>query len=258
MHPVADQRLTRTFVELADTLVDDYDLIDFAHRLTTRCVELLGIAEAGVILRRPGGELQVLASSSELARFVELIEVQVDDGPCVEAWEDGKVVRSDRLAADLERWPRFVPLAMEAGFRSAYGIPMRLRDERIGALNLFAEEEHGLNDDDEDLALALADIATIGITHAWSVQDHATLAEQLQSALDSRVTIEQAKGVLMARAGVAPEAAFEVLRQHARSRNRRLTEVAADVVQGRLGPSDLGVGGRSPQPRAVANDHETA
>lgn len=231
--------ITKTFVELADTLVDDYDLIEFTQLLAVRSVELLGIADAGVILSTGHGDLQVLASSSELMRFMELIEVQVDDGPCFEAWRDGTVVRSDVLEDDRDRWPKFAPLAIDAGFGSAYGIPMKLRNEHVGALNLFAEQPHGLSDDDEHLAQALADIATIGILHARVVQDKVTLAEQLQAALNSRVTIEQAKGIVAAQAGVPVDEAFTLLRQHARNHNRRITDVAAEVIERRLGASDL-------------------
>lgn len=232
-------RITQTFVELADTLVDDYDLIEFAQLLAVRSVELLGITDAGVILATGHGDLQVLASSSELMRFMELIEVQVDDGPCYEAWRDGTVVRSDVLEDDRDRWPKFAPLAIDAGFGSAYGIPMKLRNERVGALNLFAEQPHGLSDDDEHLAQALADIATIGILHARVVQDKVTLAEQLQAALNSRVTIEQAKGIVAAQGGLPVDEAFGLLRAHARNNNRRLTEVAAEVIEQRLTAVEL-------------------
>lgn len=237
---MADQnQITRTFVELADTLADDYDLIEFTELLAIRSVELLGIADAGVILSGGQGELQVLASSSELLRFMELIEVQVDDGPCFEAWRDGEVVRSHSLEDDRDRWPKFAPLALDAGFRSAYGIPMRLRDQCIGALNLFAEEPHGLDEHDEHLARALAEMATIGILHARYAQDKATLAEQLQSALNSRVSIEQAKGIVAAQAEVEVDDAFALLREHARRNNRRLTEVAGDVIRRRIRATEL-------------------
>jgi GAF domain-containing protein len=256
---VADQALiTRTLVELADTLVDDYDLIEFVQRFTTRCVDLLDVSEAGVILRRPGGELEVLASSSELARFVELIEVQVDDGPCLEAWRDGAVVHGHRLRDCGDRWPRFAPLALEAGFESAYGIPMRVRGAHIGALNLFADAPDRLTPDREELAVALADIASIGITNAWSLEREATLSEQLQHALDSRVVIEQAKGILAAHAQVPVDEAFGVLRAYARAHNRRLTEVADDVVHSRLGARELGAATPPPPPRAVPSDREPA
>jgi GAF domain-containing protein len=237
---VADQnQITKTFVELADTLVDDYDLIEFTQLLVVRSVELLGMADAGVILSGRGDELQVLASSSELMRFMELIEVQVDDGPCYEAWRDGAVVRSHSLEHDRDRWPKFAPLAVDAGFRSAYGVPMRLRYQCIGALNLFAEETHGLDEDDEQLARALAEMATIGILHARYARDKVTLAEQLQAALNSRVTIEQAKGIVAAQADLEVDDAFALLRRHARRHNRRLTDVACDVIERRIRAAEL-------------------
>jgi transcriptional regulator with GAF, ATPase, and Fis domain len=229
----------RTFVELADTLVDSYDLSEFLHGLSARSVELLGVTEAGIVLADRRGDLQVLASSSERMHLLELLEVQRSSGPCDDAFRSGNVVREIDLAAATGRWPGFREAAVEAGFRSVYAIPMRLRSERIGALNLFAERPDGLSGADEVLAQALADVATIGILHARVVEAHALLAEQLTTALDTRVVIEQANGVLAEQGDVEVDVAFATMRRYARSHNRKLSEVAADVVARRLSFADV-------------------
>jgi transcriptional regulator with GAF, ATPase, and Fis domain len=232
---MANQELvTRAFVDLADTLVDDYDVIDFLQVLTSHCTELLGPTEAGVALADEHGRLHVLASSSERMRLMELIEVQSDDGPCLDVWRVGDPVRSDRLADDRERWPRFAPAALEIGFRSVYAIPLRLRNVRIGALNLFGHHEQALSIEDQVLAQAMADVATIGILHERFLREQHDLADQLQAALTSRITIEQAKGVIAEQRGVDVDDAFTVLRAFARRHGRRLADVAGDVVHRRL------------------------
>ena len=219
---------------LADTLVDDYDVIDFLHRLTERCVSVLGVSEAGVALTINGRPLAALASSSERMRLMELIEVQAQDGPCLDSFHSGDVTREDDLEAHVDRWPQFGPTALAAGFRSVYAVPMRLRDERIGALNLFADHPAGLHHDDERLAQALADVATIGILHERFLRHQQSLSDQLQVALDSRIILEQAKGVVAEQAGFAVDDAFRLLRSFARGHNRRLVAVAEDIVSGEL------------------------
>ncbi len=228
------QRVAQAFVELADTLVDDYDVIDFLHILTRRSTELPDVTDAGVVLADPQGTLSVLASSSERMRLIELLEVQDREGPCQEVWTDGSAVRADHLLEETERWPTFTPAALDAGFRSGYAVPLRLRDTRIGALNLFADRPAALPIADEALGQALADAATIGILNERYRREHQALAEQLQTALSSRVTLEQAKGVLAEQLGVDVDDAFSILRGHARSNNKFLTAVAADIVARRL------------------------
>ena len=225
-----DGLIGRTFVELADTLVEGYDVIDFLQVLAERCVELLDVSEAGVVLADPAGNLRPLASSSERMHLLELIEVQRQDGPCLDCWRQGGPVRADDLEASTERWPHFAPAALEAGFRSAYALPLRLRDERIGALNLFADRLQGLPDEDQALGQAMADVATIGILHERFLRERDALSEQLQTALNSRVSLEQAKGVISQQAGLDTDEAFRLLRSHARSHNRRLSEVVSAVL----------------------------
>jgi len=236
----------RTFVELADTLVEGYDVIEFLHSLAERCVSLLGVTEAGVVLVDVAGNLRALASSSERMRLLELLELQQQDGPCLDCWRDGGPVRADDLAVPGGRWPRFAPAALGGGFRSVYALPLRLRSERIGALNLFADRTGALSQDDEALGQAMADVATIGILHERSVRERDTVTVQLQAALDSRVAVEQAKGMVAEQAGVDMDEAFKLLRNHARDHNHRLGDVVADVIEHRLSADELRVRARPP------------
>ena len=197
--------LSRTFVELADTLVEDYDPIEFLHRLAERCVSVLGMAEAGVVLADSHGRLRALASSSERMHLIELIEVQRQDGPCLDCWQTGEVIRENDLTEAVKRWPFFAPAALDAGFASAYAVPMRLRAQRLGALNLFANETSGLVDADETLAQALADVATIGILHERFIRQRDEVTEQLQIAFNNRIVLEQAKGAVAEAAALASE-----------------------------------------------------
>lgn len=234
-----EEMIGTTFVELADTLVEDYDVIEFLHLLAERCVQLLGVAEAGVVLVDGHGNLRTLASSSERMRLVELIEVQRQDGPCLDCFRDGGRVREDDLERAAGRWPTFGPAALEAGFRSAYAVPMRLRVERIGALNLFADRVDGLAEEDQALGQAMADVATIGILHQRVVHERTSMTEQLQAALNSRIAVEQAKGVVAEQAGVDMDEAFRLLRGYARHHNRRLGEVVAAVIRRDLSATEL-------------------
>jgi len=221
----------RTFVELADTLVEDYDPIEFLHRLAERCVSVLGIAEAGVVLADARGQLRALASSSERMRLIELIEVQRQDGPCLDCWRSGEAVHEDHLSEAVARWPHFAPAALEAGFASAYAVPMRLRDERLGALNLFANKACGLIEADGTLAQAMADVATIGILHERFIAQREEVSEQLQIAFNTRVVLEQAKGVIAEAERVDMDEAFARLRGYARHHNLLLREVRRVIAR---------------------------
>ncbi|MDA8284004.1 MAG: GAF and ANTAR domain-containing protein [Actinomycetota bacterium] len=233
--------IARTFVELADTLVEDYDPIEFLHHLAERCVAVLGIAEAGLVLVDARGQLQALASSSERMHLIELIEVQRQDGPCLDCWHSGEAVREDHLVDAIRRWPHFAPAALEAGFASAYAVPMRLRDERLGALNLFANEASGLVDTGQDLAQAMADVATIGILHERFIARREEVTEQLQVAFNSRVVLEQAKGVVAQAASIDMDKAFALLRGYARRHNLLLSAVARQVIDRELAAAALAI-----------------
>jgi hypothetical protein len=242
---VKQDLVAHTFVELADTLVEGYDPTEFLYRLTERCVSLLGVAEAGVVLVDVHGQLRALASSSERMHLIELIELQSKDGPCLDCWRSGEAVREDHLADALARWPHFAPAALAAGFASVYAVPMRLRDERLGALNLFANEDRGLVKSVETLAQALADVATIGILHERFIRQREEVSEQLQIAFNTRIVLEQAKGVVAQAMNIDIDEAFATLRGYARHHNLLLSEVAGQVIAGELAVEALAVPARN-------------
>lgn len=225
-----EQRIAETFVELADTLVADFDVIDFLQIVAARCVELLDVAAAGMVLADKGGSLVMVAASDEQARLLELFEVQNDEGPCRDCFRLGAAVVNVDLDGARERWPLFAPHAISQGFRSANAVPLRLRNQVIGVLNLFDTRLAGLGGGPLRLAQALADAATIGILQQRSIRNSEVVAGQLQAALNSRVVIEQAKGVLAERLQISVDDAFAVLRAGARSRNRLLSDVAREVA----------------------------
>jgi transcriptional regulator with GAF, ATPase, and Fis domain len=241
--------LPEAFVELADTLVVGFDIIEFLHVLTDRSVELLGASAAGLLLADPRGELRVVAASSEQARLVELFQVQNDEGPCLDCFRSGQPVASADLAVSARRWPHFAAAAGEAGFAAVQALPMRLRDETIGALNLFRAAAGPFDRADVRIGQALADVATIGLLNERSMRRSETLNEQLQAALNSRVIIEQAKGKLAERLGLDVDDAFNVLRSYARSRNRGLSELARAFIEGAEDLPDLSSGKTPPSPR---------
>ena len=226
--------LADTFVELADTLVDEFDLIDFLHILVERTVALVDADAGGIMLSDQRGGLEVMAASSHAAELVELFEVQEQEGPCLEAFRSGQAVTKIDVAEMSAAWPSFTPRLRQAGFASAQAIPMRLRMDVIGALNVFRVAPGALSDADMRLARALADVATVSIIQQRVVQARELLAEQLQGALNSRVLIEQAKGVLAATSGVRVEQAFALMRVQARRSGASLRAVAAGIIDGTM------------------------
>jgi GAF domain-containing protein len=231
--------LAQTFVELADTLVADFDIVDFLHTLADRCAELFKPAEAGVMLADQRGGLRVVASSSERARLLELFELQNEQGPCLDCFRNGERVVAADFGDDGGRWPLFTVEAVAAGFRSAHSLPLRFRAQVIGALNLFRPQPGLLDDRDLAGAQAMADIATISILQERTLREARVLAEQLQRALNSRVVIEQAKGVLAERAKINLDEAFTLLRTYARTQNRRLHDVSTAVISSLLTIEEL-------------------
>ena len=226
------QQLIAAFVGLADTLVDDYDVIDLLDRLVSHCVELLAADAAGILLTDARGQLRVVASTNEDVQLIELMQLQAEQGPCVDCFRTSTPVQVPDLDAAADRWPRFVAeLAGMSAYRSVQALPMRLRGEAIGAMNLFHRRPGVLTDTDIALGQALADIATIGILQERAIRRGEVLTEQLQLALNNRVIIEQAKGVLGQKGTLGMQDAFERLRIYARARNLRLSEVARQVVE---------------------------
>lgn len=224
------QLLAKTFVELADNLVADFDLIDFLRLLTDRCVGLLGASAAGVLLADRDGELRVMAASDEQVRLLELFQLQNDEGPCLECFRTGIPVIVPDLTRELDRWPRFVTAAHRGGFGAVQALPMRLRDEVVGALNLFRAAPGPFDPAGTLVAQALADVATISLLQQRTTQRSNVLNQQLQTALNSRVLIEQAKGKLAERQGIDMERAFTALRGYARAHNRRLSDLARAFI----------------------------
>ena len=234
-----EQDLLAAFIEFSDTLVDDYDVVEFLHRLATRCVALLEVSEAGIMLANAEGELHYVASSSERMRLIELFELQHDEGPCLDAFRSGERVRGTLLKDAHDRWPNFSAHAREGGFASVAALPMRLRNEIIGALNLFSTSAAPLSQADEDVAQALADVATISILQQRTLDDALVVTGQLENALESRIVIEQAKGVVAERNHVSIDVAFTLLRAYARGHNALLSQVAHDIVGGVLSTDAL-------------------
>lgn len=235
------QRLSSTFVELADSLVDDYDVFDLLRVLVERCVELLGVASAGLLLADEHGRLHVAASSSERVRLLDLYQLQNEEGPCLECYRSGQPIAVETLVGEQGRWPQFATAAVDEGFTSVLALPLRLRDRVIGALNLFANGDTSLDSPDVvPVAQAMADVSTIAIMQERLGRERELLNEQLQHALNSRVTIEQAKGALAAQLGVDTAEAFEILRKRARDTRRPLSELATQTLtQGPEGWRDL-------------------
>jgi GAF domain-containing protein len=223
--------LAAAFTDIADTMVDDYDVVDLLHRVTTYCVRLLDVAAAGILLADGQGGLRLLASSNEQARLVELFQLQNDqDGPCLECFRTGEPVTVVDLSRRPRRWPGFAAEALRQGFRTVHALPMRLREQTVGGLNLFRADPTPLSEGDVKLGQALAHSATIAILQRRASARSETLIEQLQGALNSRITIEQAKGVLSSAGHIGVDEAFGKLHGFARYHNRLLTEVARTVV----------------------------
>lgn len=232
-----EQLLAETFVLLADTLVDDYDVVELLDQLVSACVNLLNVNAAGLLLDDQKGNLAVVASSSEETRLLDVLQLQSNEGPCLDCVRTGAAVTTDDIAAEGARWPLFAPAALAAGFHSVAALPLRLRDQTIGGLNMFRTGADPVRAEERRLAQALADVATIGILQRRSAHRSTMMAEQLQHALNSRVVIEQAKGVLAERNGVDMEIAFNAIRRYARNHNRKLSELALEVVRGQIDPS---------------------
>ena len=227
--------VVRSLVEMADTLVDDYDVVDLLTGLADRCVNLLGVSAAGVMLVSPEGSLGLVASSSEAMRLLELFELQAQEGPCLDAFRTGQPVEHESLEAG--RWPSFSAAALQAGFQSAFALPLRLREVTLGALNLLSVTRAPMDEADVIVARAFADLATLSIVQHRASADAHRLNEQLSGALTSRIVIEQAKGVISERAGIDLAEAFSRLRAYARSSNLRLTDAARAAIDGTLDPA---------------------
>ncbi|MBG6214077.1 MAG: GAF and ANTAR domain-containing protein [Cryobacterium sp.] len=226
--------VSAAFVKLTDTLVGEYDVLDVLHTLVEACVELLDATAAGLLLADPTGELQVVASTSEESYLVEVLQQQAGTGPCVDCYLTGKVVTLGDIAAFADTYPVFVAAALSQGFRSVHAIPMRVHHRTIGALNLFRTEPGDVTPEDAAIGQAMADVATISILQERTVREDAVVNEQLQRALNSRILIEQAKGVIAQISTVDMDEAFKRLRADARANNYTMRESAENVINRRI------------------------
>ena len=234
-----EQRLVETFVELADSLVEDFDVVEFFSSLAERVVQLGIASEVGILLVDEAGDLQFVAASHERAHLLELFQVQNEEGPCQDCFTTGAPVSADDLEAASDRWPLFAPRAVSAGFRSVQAVPLRLRGTVLGAFNLFLTDPGGIDHGAEAVVQAMADVATIGLLQQRELDRAHTVEGQLQRALQTRIGIEQAKGIISEQVGIPMDAAFALLRGYARNHNQKLHDAARDVVRGLLAASDL-------------------
>ena len=223
-------RLAARFVALADTLVDDFDVAEVLDDLMGTCIDLLDVDAAGLLLTDTRGSLQRVSSSNESAQVLELLQLETREGPCVDAVRQSKQIVVADIAVEGAQWPAFSAAATAAGFAAVYAFPMRLRDATVGGLNLFSKVNTSLDSEDRMIAQALADVATIGILQQRSLHRSTLLAENLQRALNTRIVIEQAKGVLAEHGGVPMEKTFALLRAYARKNRVKLSDVAHSVV----------------------------
>jgi GAF domain-containing protein len=230
MTTVSPERLATIFVEVADTLVDEFDLLDFLQMLADRAAGLIDAGAVGLMLADQRGRLEFMAGSDENVRMVELFQLQSQQGPCLDAYRTGRAVINVDLAASTDRWPRFAPRATEAGFQSVHAFPLRLRSQVIGAMNVFRAGLGDVHDTDVAVMQALADVAAIGLLQERAIRRGEVLTEQLQGALNSRIVIEQAKGAIAQLHGVGVDEAFATIRAYARRHNRRLTDIAQTIV----------------------------
>ena len=234
MTSAREARLFATFATLADTLVADYDVVELLQTLVESCRDLLDVTDAGILLAESSGGLELVASTSEATRLVEVIQLAAEGGPCIECYRTSQPVSVPDLTVAVPEWHEFQRAALGSGFTAIDAIPMRLRDVTIGTLNLLRAAPGPAAPEDLMSAQAFADVATIGILHQRSLTDSRALAAHLKTALDSRVRIEQAKGVVSYTANVPVEEAFELIRSYARNRGLRLSDVAERLVRREL------------------------
>ena len=234
-----EEQLIDAFVEAADTLVAGFDVVEYLHKVAGRCVQLLDVDAAGLMLADQRGQLHAAAATTQSARLLAAFELQAGTGPCVEAFRTGAQVVNADLATSEVRWPRFAEAARATGFSSVHALPLRMRATVIGTMNLFRSKLGTLGEADVRTGQALADVAAIGILSQRGLHEAELLTAQLQRALDSRVIVEQAKGVLAERRGITVDEAFALLRGHARDHNLPLSELARQIADGSSTAAEL-------------------
>jgi GAF domain-containing protein len=237
MNGERERSVSAAFVSIANSLVEGYDLVDMFTALTSDCARLLDVEAAGLLLADQRGVLHVMAASSDVTTHLETFQLQREEGPCLECYQTGSRVLVPDLSREESRWPVFAPAAAAAGFASVHALPMRLRDKVLGALGLFGSKAGALSTDDLNLAQALAHVASVALVADKALSDQTAISEQLQSALTSRIILEQAKGVIAERGDLEMDAAFTALRRYARDHNEKLSEVAHGIVSRALPPA---------------------
>jgi transcriptional regulator with GAF, ATPase, and Fis domain len=251
-----DRQLSDAFVGLADTLGEDFDMVDLFERLAAHCVALSSADAAGVMMSDGRGRLRAIAASQQRAAFLELFQLQLGEGPCVECYHSGESVIAMPIEAHEEQWPELVPAVLEAGFGAIATVPLRLHDSVIGAVNLFYARPDPSTDEDLHLAQALSDVAALSMLRWPSPQTSPEdIIARLQAAITNKVAIEQAKGVLAQFGGIEIAQAGEALREYARARRTRVTDVARAVVRRTLPPESV-LGYSAAAPRHVTGDGE--
>jgi GAF domain-containing protein len=241
------QRISETLVELADTLVLGFDGIEFLHTLTERCVQLLDVDAAGILLIDQRGTLNLVAASTEQTRLLELFQLQNEEGPCLDCYHSGQSVACADLTAAPQRWPQFATAARDQGFAAVQAVPMRLREQTLGALNLFRSSPDAIPIDATAIAQSFANVATISILQVRALRHSEMVTEQLQTALNGRLLIEQAKGILAERRHISLTEAFTLMRSYARNHNRLLSQVARAIINQTPDITDLAIPPTRPQ-----------
>lgn len=226
------QMLLDTLTVVADTLVDDFDVVEFLHDLIDRCAAIFDAVDVGLVLADAQGDLVVMASTNERLHLIEVLQLSAGDGPCVDAYQSGTVVTAGSLESITTRWPAFASAARDSGYHSVHAVPLRLRQSTIGSLNFFSDRPGELDPADVPIAQTIADVATIGLVQERAIRESSLAREQLQHALNSRIVIEQAKGVIAHSRTVDMDTAWQMLRQRARSHQARVSDIAQAVVEG--------------------------
>ncbi len=230
MTSIDSDRLAAVLIDVADTLVDEFDLIDFLQRVTTHASDLVAARICGLMLADQRGRLRLMAASDERAGMLELFQAQTEEGPCQDCFRDGLPVIVADLQEVRDRWPQFAPHAVAAGIKAVHAFPLRLRGDVIGALNMFGPDAGEMDDADVRVVQAVADVATIALLQARSISRGEQLTGQLQFALNSRIVVEQAKGYLAHLHDESPDEAFTRMRTYCRERGLMLSDVALTIT----------------------------
>jgi transcriptional regulator with GAF, ATPase, and Fis domain len=234
-----EKTLSELFVALADTLVADFDVVELLDRLVSTCIELFDVSAAGVLIFDKKGQLRLMASSNDRAEHLEVFQLQADEGPCLDCARGRTPISVSDLNTAKDRWPRFFEAARVVGFRAVHAVPLRLRSEGLGGFGLFHNSPTELSNRDLHAVQALADVATIGLLQQQHAHQAEIVTDQLQHALDSRVAVEQAKGILAESRNVTVDVAFEWLRRYARNHNLKLTQIARAISTREIRPDEI-------------------